>query len=99
MTTSVAPPGAGTQSLHDRLAPTRAQLAPHDDRLIATQIALCEIPSPTGAESARGASVAARFRHIGLTDVHVDDVGNVIGMRAGAEHDRPVIVCAHLDSV
>src|SRR3954469_1732110 len=85
--------------LFDRLAPARARLAQADERLLRTQIALSEIPAPTGDEHARGASVAARFRALGLHDVRTDDVGNVIGTRQGATHDAPVLVCAHLDTV
>jgi tripeptide aminopeptidase len=95
-------PASGTDlaSLFDHLAPARARLAAHDERLIATQIALCEIPSPTGAESARAQSVAARFNRIGLTNVRIDEVGNVVGTRAGDDETaEPVIVCAHLDTV
>jgi acetylornithine deacetylase/succinyl-diaminopimelate desuccinylase-like protein len=86
--------------LFDRLAPARARLAAQDERLLATQVALCEIPSPTGSESERGLSVAARFRHLGLTDVRVDDVGNVLGVRGGDDATAaPVVICAHLDTV
>src|SRR3954467_15167658 len=83
----------------DRLALARARLAQGDERLLRTQIALSEIPSPTGGESARGASVAARFRALGLDDVRTDDVGNVVAERSGTTRDAPVLVCAHLDTV
>ena len=86
-------------SLYGRLAPARAMLAASDDRTIATQIALSEIPSPTGAEQARGAWVAGRFRHLGLADVRVDEVGNVLGTRRGVADVAPVVVCAHLDTI
>jgi tripeptide aminopeptidase len=85
--------------LFDRLAPARARLAQTDEHLLRTQIALSEIPSPTGGESARGASVAARFRALGLDDVRTDDVGNVVAERSGTTRDAPVLVCAHLDTV
>src|SRR4051794_27350140 len=85
--------------LFDRLASARARLAQADERLLRTQIALSEIPSPTGGEGARGASVAARFRSLGLDDVHTDDVGNVIASRRGTTAEAPVLVCAHLDTV
>jgi tripeptide aminopeptidase len=89
--------------LFDELAPVRARLAATDERLLRTQIALSEIPAPTGGEQARGASVAARFRALGLDDVHTDDVGNVMGTRPGARSAAgslaPVLVCAHLDTV
>src|SRR3954471_13475768 len=85
--------------LFERLAPARAQLAQADERVLRTQIALSEIPAPTGDERARGASVASRFRALGLTDVAVDEVGNVTGSRRGATDQAPVLLCAHLDTV
>ena len=90
---------ATTADLFARLAPARARLAAADERVVHTQIALSEIPSPTGAEHRRGAMVAERFHAIGLHDVHVDDVGNVIGARPGSTEQAPVLVCAHLDTV
>ena len=86
-------------ALYERLATARARLAAHDDRTIATQIALSEIPSPTGSEQARGAWVAKRFRRLGLSHVRVDDVGNVLATRCGAADIAPVLVCAHLDTI
>lgn len=85
--------------LFERLAPARARLAQADERLLRTQIALSEIPSPTGGERARGASVAERFRALGLQDVRTDDVGNVVAARCGTTGGAPVLVCAHLDTV
>ena len=85
--------------LFARLAPVRERLAQADERVLRTQIALSEIPAPTGDEHARGASVAARFRALGLHDVVTDDVGNVTGSRRGATDEAPVLVCAHLDTV
>jgi tripeptide aminopeptidase len=90
---------ATTADLFARLAPARARLAADDERVLRTQIALSEIPAPTGAEHARGAKVAERFRSLGLHDVRTDDVGNVIGARPGATDQAPVVVCAHLDTV
>src|SRR5258705_3154687 len=86
-------------ALFERLAPARARLAQADERVLRTQIALSEIPAPTGDEHARGASVAARFRALGLQDVATDDVGNVTGWRRGATMGAPVLICAHLDAV
>ncbi|MEO8624709.1 MAG: M20/M25/M40 family metallo-hydrolase [bacterium] len=92
-------PDVGLAELFQTLAHARARLAANDERLLSTQIALSEIPSPTGGEQARGACVAAQFRHIGLHDVHVDDVGNVLGTRHGDEDLAPVVMCAHLDTI
>jgi tripeptide aminopeptidase len=92
------PPG-GSVSLFSRLAPARARLAANDERLLDTQIALSEIPSPTGAETARGASVAERFRALLLRDVRIDEVGNVLGVRHGDTNEPPIVICAHLDTI
>lgn len=85
--------------LFERLAPVRAGLAATDERVVGTQIALAEIPAPTGSEAQRGASVAARFRELGLHDVRTDGVGNVTALRRGDADLAPVLVCAHLDTV
>jgi tripeptide aminopeptidase len=90
---------ADVATLFQRLAPARARLEQADERVVRTQIALSEIPAPTGDERARGASVAARFRALGLRDVETDEVGNVTGSRRGASDAAPVLVCAHLDTV
>ncbi len=92
-------PSGDSFSLFSRLAPARARLAAGDDRLLDTQIALSEIPSPTGAETARGASVAERFRALSLRDVRIDAVGNVLGVRLGDTDEPPVVICAHLDTI
>src|SRR5215203_409695 len=92
-------PHSEVAMLYARLAPARARLAQADERLLRTQIALSEIPAPTGDEHARGASVATRFRALGLHDVETDDVGNVTGVRHGVSNEAPVLVCAHLDTV
>lgn len=93
---------AGTADVHElwqRLGAARAALAAADDGVLREQIALSAIPSPTGSESARGAHVAARFHALGLRDVRVDEVGNVLGTRDGTDDDAPVLICAHLDTV
>ncbi len=92
-------PSGPSFSLFSRLAPARARLAASDDRLLDTQVALSEIPSPTGSETARGASVAERFQALLLRDVRIDAVGNVLGVRPGDTSDAPVVVCAHLDTI
>jgi acetylornithine deacetylase/succinyl-diaminopimelate desuccinylase-like protein len=56
------------------------------------------IAAPPFAEGARGAWLADRFRDLGLVDVHVDEVGNVFGVRP-ARGDRFVALSAHIDTV
>ncbi len=85
--------------LHAALADAHSRLAAADARIVETQVALTEIPAPTGDEGARAAAVAQRFRALGLEGVTVDAVGNVIGRRPGATDAPAVALCAHLDTV
>ena len=85
--------------LLSHLAPAIARLAAADELLLRMQVAVSEIPAPTGDERVRGAFVAARFNALGLDDVHVDDVGNVLGTRSGATREGCVVICSHLDTI
>ena len=67
------------------------------EAILEEQIRLCEIPSPTGQESARADAVAAALAEIGLS-VRRDGVGNVIAHDKRAPL-RPIILSAHLDTV
>ncbi len=86
---------------HRALAPARARLAARDAEVLGAQAAVTEIPAPTGEEGERAAWVAARFAELGLADVRLDAVGNVVARRPGAGDpaEPPVVVCAHLDTV
>jgi tripeptide aminopeptidase len=77
----------------------RRELSGRDADILEWQIAISEIAAPTGDERERGAWMAERFRALGLSGVRTDTAGNVIGRRPGAEAERPVVVCAHLDTV
>jgi acetylornithine deacetylase/succinyl-diaminopimelate desuccinylase-like protein len=64
------------------------------------QIKLCEIPAPTFEEAKRGDYFKRRFTELGLKNVRVDGIGNVIGERPGNNAAAPVLVlAAHLDTV
>lgn len=67
--------------------------------VIADQVRLCEIPAPTFAESRRAAVVRALFERVGLRNVRVDEVGNVLGDRPGRDDRKRVVLAAHLDTV
>ncbi len=68
-------------------------------RFTAEHIRICEIPAPPFKEQERGRYFAARFNELGLSDVHTDSEGNVIGFFRG-ERDLPLVVLsAHLDTV
>ena len=64
-------------------------------------IALTQVPSPPFGEAKRAALYAEKFRALGLSDVEIDEEGNVLGLRRGTGQPggKLVIVSAHLDSV
>ncbi|HWF37641.1 MAG TPA: M20/M25/M40 family metallo-hydrolase [Candidatus Acidoferrales bacterium] len=62
------------------------------------QIRLTEIPAPEFNEAQRGAALKQLFEAAGL-DVHVDDLGNVIGERPGTDPKGVILLAAHLDTV
>lgn len=62
-------------------------------------IELTEIPPPPFMEEARAERFAEMLREAGLTDVRIDEVGNVIGRRPGRAVGRVVAFSAHLDTV
>ena len=72
-----------------------------ENETIEEQIKITEIPSPTFEEQKRGLYFKKRFEEIGLKNVRVDAVGNVIGERMGTGgKDSPTLVlAAHLDTV
>ena len=90
---------ADTAATHRSLAAAHARLAARDDAIVRSQIAVAQIAAPTGEEHERAGWIARRFHDYGLSEVHTDDAGNVIGRRAGATKLPPVVICAHLDTV
>jgi tripeptide aminopeptidase len=83
----------------DRLYEARQALERHDRMTVDAQVAVSQIPAPSGAEGARAVWLGERFRRLGLTRVRTDEAGNVIGERAGAGDVAPVVICAHMDTV
>jgi tripeptide aminopeptidase len=70
-------------------------------KTIDEQIKITEIPAPTFKEAKRGEYFRQRFTEIGLKNVRVDKVGNVIGERPGKGGDKvpTLVLAAHLDTV
>jgi len=88
-----------TTRTHRALSLAHARIAARDSATIRTQIAVSQIAAPTGDEGLRAAWVEARLRSMGLDDAHIDPAGNVVATRLGLDDARPVLVCAHLDTV
>jgi tripeptide aminopeptidase len=67
--------------------------------ILREQVRLCEIPAPTFREQARAAVMKRHFEELGLTNIRVDAVGNVLGERPGRSTRPRVVVASHLDTV
>lgn len=81
-----------------------AWFASHEPELRRWQMELARIPAPPFGEAARAEWLRARFVSQGLEDVHIDPVGNVLGLRRGAEpgaqpRGKHVAISAHIDTV
>jgi hypothetical protein len=63
------------------------------------QIELTQIPSPPFKESARAAEYKKRLAAIGLKNVRIDSIGNVVAERPGSGSGPTVLVEGHLDTV
>lgn len=66
---------------------------------IEEQIKTAEIPAPTFKEGNRAKYYKQRFTELGLSNVRIDAVGNVIGERSGTDPSQTLVIAAHLDTV
>ena len=69
------------------------------DNITLEQIRICEIPAPPFCEHERALYFQRRFNELGLTDVHIDQEGNCLGLRKGRRETPLIVVSAHLDTV
>lgn len=86
------------RTLSSSLASLFCRIQDADERIVADQIAIAEIPAPTGDESVRAEFIARRLRSAGLRQVAIDSAGNVSAI-GGGRGSWPVVLCAHLDTV
>jgi len=96
-----AQPGDPVKRLMDA-APVKAALAAvkaDEPRTVREQIRFCEIPAPEFKEQERGKELQRVFQEIGLENIRVDKVGNVLGSYAGAAAHPHLVIAAHLDTV
>lgn len=69
------------------------------ERAMVEQVELCEIASPTFHEETRAKEIARRMKEYGLTDVTMDGIGNVVGVRKGKGNGPVLVIDAHMDTV
>ena len=84
---------------HPRVRAALDTIKAQNDWTLNQQISLCEIPAPPFKETKRGAEYVRRLRALGLTNVRVDSVGNVIAERRGSGNGPIVVIAGHLDTV
>ncbi|HZG43342.1 MAG TPA: M20/M25/M40 family metallo-hydrolase, partial [Longimicrobium sp.] len=70
-----------------------------EPQTIEDQIAICQIEAPPFKEARRAEDLRARFAAMGLRNVRIDSVGNVIAERPGAPGEPAVVISGHLDTV
>lgn len=73
-----------------------------DDRssaILDEWVHLVEIPAPSGKEQARAQYIRAEMEKLGLSDIRVDDMFNVSGVRKGTGGGPSVVFAAHTDTV
>jgi tripeptide aminopeptidase len=73
-----------------------------DDRgpaIVEEWIRLVEIPSPSTHEQERAKYIRAEMEKLGLSDIRVDDISNVSGVRKGTGGGPTVVFAAHTDTV
>jgi acetylornithine deacetylase/succinyl-diaminopimelate desuccinylase-like protein len=69
-------------------------------RIVDESIKLTEIPAPPFKEEIRAKEFEKMIRAAGLSDVKIDEEGNVLALRKGTRSDgKVVVVSAHLDTV
>ncbi len=70
-----------------------------EPQTVEDQIRFCEIAAPSFKEETRGRELQRVFQQLGLQNVTVDRVGNVLGRYPGAAPRPHVVIAAHLDTV
>ena len=86
---------------HPAVRRARQILYDTDAETLADQLELVQIPAPPFHEAARAQRMRERFSALGLVDVSVDEVGNVLARLPanGASSHAPLLVAAHLDTI
>lgn len=95
-----APAELGSRLLQEAAVKAALSAARADEaRTLAEQVEICEVEAPPFKESKRGELYARKFRELGLQNVRIDKVGNVLGERPGSAPRPHVVLAAHLDTV
>ena len=69
------------------------------DAVIDRQIELTLIPAPTYHEHKKAERMLEMFKEEGLSDCHIDEYGNCVGIRKGTGGGKTTLVEGHMDTV
>ncbi|MBF4692442.1 M20/M25/M40 family metallo-hydrolase [Fusibacter ferrireducens] len=84
---------------HPKVEAVLESIRATDNVTIQDQIEICEINAPSHHEQARGIDFKRRLIELGLEDVQIDEVGNVLGFIHGDKEGPVLLLSAHLDTV
>src|SRR6185437_10260163 len=85
---------------HPKVVKTLDDIKADDDRALAEQKRITEIPAPPFKEKVRAEYFLKRMQELGFKDASIDAEGNVIALRKGSGGGRPkLVISAHLDTV
>lgn len=71
-----------------------------DNRCLKDQIEIAAIESPRYGEENRRNKIAEFLKRDGLSDIHIDDEGNLIAIRKGLDPQAPrLVLSGHMDTV
>jgi acetylornithine deacetylase/succinyl-diaminopimelate desuccinylase-like protein len=82
-----------------KIIKTLEDIKADDDRTLAEQKRITEIPAPPYKEKVRAEYYLKRFQELGFKDASIDTEGNVIALRKGSGGGPKLVVSAHLDTV
>lgn len=86
--------------LHDPNVKAALEAARNNEpKTIERQVHVCEIAAAPFHETQRGLELKKLFEDLGLKNVRIDKVGNVIGTRPGLAPRPNLVFSAHLDTV
>jgi tripeptide aminopeptidase len=95
-----APASLGVSLMQDAAVKAALDRVKRDEpQLIEEQVRLCEIPAPPFKEARRAEAYRQAFQSLGLSNVRIDAVGNVLGERPGLAPRPHLVFSAHLDTV
>lgn len=84
---------------NDQVKHANDYLLNDDANTLKEQLELVQIPSPSFEEAVKCQVIEKKLKEYGLTDIVVDNVGNLIATRPGTK-DRPnIVISTHMDTV